>query len=93
MPLNIEVTQFPNGIGTVADNNILNGVPGPLPNNGAIIVEDFTGGENYADHWTNVTVGAPAVAAILASSNGVVRFTTPGAPRSSWSSILDDSTH
>jgi hypothetical protein len=78
MPLNIEVTQFPNGIGTVADNNILNGVPGPLPNNGAIIVEDFTGGENYADHWTNVTVGAPAVAAILASSNGVVRFTTPG---------------
>jgi hypothetical protein len=31
MPLNIEVTQFPNGIGTVKDNSVLNAVPVPIP--------------------------------------------------------------
>lgn len=78
MPLNIEVTQFPNGIGTVGDNSVLNGVASPLPIGGAAVVEDFTGGENYLDHWSNVAIVAPAVAAVLGSSSGVVRFTTPG---------------
>jgi len=76
--LNIEVTQFPNGIGTVGDDNVLNGVPSPLPLNVSAIFEDFTGGENYLDHWTNVAITGAAVASILASSAGVVRFTTPG---------------
>lgn len=80
MPLNIEVTQFPGGIGTVPDDSVLNGVPGPLPNLGAVVSEDFSGGENYLDHFSNVTITAPAVATVLASSNGVVRFTTPGVP-------------
>lgn len=78
MPLNIEVTQFPGGVGNVSDDSVLNGVPGPLPGLGALVVEDFTGGENYLDHWSNVAIGGAAVPTVLISSNGVVRFTTPG---------------
>lgn len=75
--LNIEVTQFPNGVGTVRDDNVLNGVESPLGLLGSNVFEDFSGGENYLDHWTNVTVGGPAVATVLANAAGVVRFTTP----------------
>lgn len=78
MPLNISVTQFPGGLGTVEDNNILNGVSNPLPNLQSLAVEDFSGGENYLDHYTNVAVGGAAVASVLAAASGVVRFTTPG---------------
>lgn len=78
MPLNIEVTQFPNGIGTVADNNVLNGVPGPLPNNGCVVVEDFTGITDWTSALSNVAIGAAAVITPLASASGVARFTTPG---------------
>tara|TARA_R110002126_G_scaffold281672_2_gene429581 strand:- start:5060 stop:5770 length:711 start_codon:yes stop_codon:yes gene_type:complete len=78
MPLNIEVTQFPGGIGDQADNSILNGVGSPLNANGSIAIEDFSGGENYLDHYTNVAITAPAVASVQPSANGVVRFTTPG---------------
>ena len=78
MPLNIEVTQFTGGIGDQADNSILNGVGSPLNANGSIAIEDFSGGENYLDHYTNVAITAPAVASVQPSANGVVRFTTPG---------------
>lgn len=78
MPLNIEVTQFPNGIGTVGDASILNGVASPLPSGGSIYVQDFTGPEAYEDTWTNVAIGGAAVGAPLLSSSGVIRFTTPG---------------
>ena len=78
MPLNIEVTQFPGGIGTVGDASVLNGVASPLPIGGAAVVEDFTGGENYLDHWSNVAIGAPAVPTVLLDSAGVLRLTTPG---------------
>lgn len=78
MPLNIEVTQFPNGIGDAGDNSVLNGVGSPLNVNGSVAMEDFSGGENYLDHYTNVAITAPAVASVQPSANGVVRFTTPG---------------
>lgn len=78
MPLNISVTQFPGGIGTAGDGNILNGVPNPLPTLQSMSVEDFSGGENYLDAYSNVAIVAPAVASVLPSSSGVVRFTTPG---------------
>jgi hypothetical protein len=77
MPLNIEVTQFPNGIGTAGDASVLNGVGSPLPI-GAIAIEDFSGGENYLTHYSNVVIGGAAVASVLASASGVARFTTPG---------------
>lgn len=76
--LNIEVTQFPNGIGTSGDGSVLRGVGSPLPNNGSIAIEDFSGGENYLTHYSNVAIGGAAVASVLANANGVVRFTTPG---------------
>jgi hypothetical protein len=76
--LNIEVTQFPNGIGDAGDNSVLNGVGSPLNSNGSVAIEDFSGGENYLDHYSNVAIGGAAVASVLANANGVVRFTTPG---------------
>lgn len=78
MPLNISVTQFPGGLGTVEDNSILNGVSNPLPNLQSLSVEDFSGGENYLDAYTNVAVGGAAVASVLAAASGIARFTTPG---------------
>ena len=78
MPLNIEVTQFPGGIGDAADDSILNGVGSPLNANGSVAIEDFSGGENYLDHYSNVAIGGAAVASVFISPNGVVRFTTPG---------------
>jgi len=78
MPLNIEVTQFPGGIGDQADNSILNGVGSPLNANGSVAIEDFSGGENYLDHYSNVAIGGAAVASVQPNANGVVRFTTPG---------------
>ena len=78
MPLNISVTQFPGGLGTVEDNNILNGVTNPLPNLQSLAVSDFSGGENYLDAYTNVAVGGAAVASVQPNAAGVVRFTTPG---------------
>jgi len=78
MPLNIEVTQFPNGIGDAADNSILNGVGSPLNANGSVSLEDFSGGENYLDAYSNVAIGGAAVASVFISPSGVVRFTTPG---------------
>lgn len=80
MTLNIEVTQFPNGVGSVGDDNVLNGVESPLHLLGSNIMEDFTGGSDYLEAWTNVAITAPAVGADLGSSSGVVRFTTPGTP-------------
>ena len=78
MPLNIEVTQFPNGVGDAADNSILNGVGSPLNSNGSVSIEDFSGGENYLDHYSNVAIGGAAVASVQPNASGVVRFTTPG---------------
>lgn len=78
MPLNIEVTQFPNGIGDAGDNSVLNGVGSPLNANGSVAMEDFSGGENYLTHYSNVAIGGAAVASVLAAASGVARFTTPG---------------
>jgi hypothetical protein len=78
MPLNISVTQFPGGLGTAGDGNILNAVTNPLPTLQSMSVEDFSGGENYLDAYSNVAIGGAAVASVLPSASGVVRFTTPG---------------
>ena len=78
MPLNIEVTQFPDGIGDAGDDSVLNGVGSPLNRGGSVSLEDFSGGENYLDAYSNVAIGGAAVASVLAAASGVVRFTTPG---------------
>ena len=87
--LNIEVTQFPNGIGDAADNSILNGVGSPLNKNGSVSLEDFSGGENYLDHYSNVAITTTAVATALANANGVARFTT-GAVAATGSALEAD---
>lgn len=76
MPLNIEVTQFPNGIGTVGDNSVLNGVALPLPVNGAVQVEDFVGGTDYSAAWTVTAIGGGVTPSFVLSSNGILRLTT-----------------
>lgn len=78
MPLNIEVTQFPNGIGTVGDASVLNGVGSPLPSDGSIGVMDFDSSEEFTAAYSEIAVGALAVPSVLPSASGVVRFTTPG---------------
>ncbi len=79
MPLNIEVTQFPNGIGTVSDDSVLNGVATPLPTNGANVIEDFTGGSNYDDNWSTVAIAGGATPSAVANPGGVLRLTTGAA--------------
>lgn len=78
MPLDFKVTQFPDGLGTVSDDSVLNGVPQPLPNPGNVVVEDFTGITDWTSGISNVAITAPAVLSALASAAGVARYTTPG---------------
>lgn len=79
MPLNIEVTQFPNGIGTVKDNDVLNAVPLPTPGVGALSVEDFGSDSNFAALWATTVIGAGAVETYPISASGVLTSTSAGA--------------
>ena len=78
MPLNIEVTQFPNGVGTAKDNSVLNAVPLPLP--GAhLAVEDFGQNTQIAD-WTDLAIGAGVAGDVFPlSSSGVLQQVSAGA--------------
>lgn len=80
MPLDIQVTQFPGGLGTAGNNTILTGVSNPLPALQSLAIEDFSGGENYLTHYSPVVIGGAAVPTVLPSASGVVRFTTSGTP-------------
>jgi len=78
MPLNIEVTQFPNGIGTAGDNSVLNAIPlpGPLA---LLSIEDF-GPYTLRDIlWTATAIGAGVTQTFLLSSAGVQRQVSAGA--------------
>ena len=77
--LNIEVTQFPNGIGTARDNDVLNAVPVPLPNNAALSVEDFGQDTGIAD-WTDTAIGAGVAGDVFPlGANGVLQQVSAGA--------------
>ena len=81
MPLDIQVTQFPGGIGTVGDNSILNGVPGPLNLRAASYFEDFLPDYEFPGFWSELAAagGGPAVLTQPPSPNGVLNFVTAGA--------------
>jgi hypothetical protein len=79
MPLNIEVTQFPNGIGTARDNSVLNSIPLPGPNVGALSVEDFGQDTGIAD-WTDLAIGAGVAGDVFPlGANGVLQQVSAGA--------------
>lgn len=79
MPLNIEVTQFPNGVGTAKDNSVLNAVPLPLPNAAQLAVEDFGQDTQIAD-WTDLVIGAGVAGDVFPlSSSGVLQQVSAGA--------------
>lgn len=79
MPLNIEVTQFPNGVGTAKDNSVLNAVPLPLPNAAALSVHDFAADEDMGD-WTDLAIGAGVAGDVFPlSSSGVLQQVSAGA--------------
>jgi len=78
MPLNIEVTQFPNGVGTAKDNSVLNAVPLPLPN-ALLSVEDFGQDTGIAD-WTDLVIGAGVGGDVFPlGANGVLQQVSAGA--------------
>jgi hypothetical protein len=76
--LNIEVTQFPNGVGTAKDNSVLNAVPLPLPG-AQLSVEDFGQATQIAD-WTDLVIGAGVGGDVFPlSSSGVLQQVSAGA--------------
>lgn len=78
MPLNIEVTQFPNGVGTAKDNSVLSSLPLPGPNV-ALAVEDFGQDTKIAD-WTDLAIGAGVGGDVFPlSANGVLQQVSAGA--------------
>jgi len=80
MPLNIDVTQFPNGIGSVGDNNILNGVGLPLPMLGSVRVEDFASDSNFDSVWAAQLFSGVTNRTLILSPSGVLQFDTDGTP-------------
>ena len=79
MPLNIEVTQFPNGIGTQKDNSVLTSIPLPGPNAGALSVEDFGSDTGIAD-WTDTVIGSGVGGDVFPiGANGVLQQVSAGA--------------
>lgn len=79
MPLNIEVTQFPNGVGTAKDNSVLNAVPLPLPNAAALSVHDFGADTDMGD-WTDIAIGSGVGGDVFPlSSSGVLQQVSDGA--------------
>lgn len=78
MPLNIEVTQFPGGVGSQKDNSVLNSLPLPGANV-ALNVQDFSMGEDYAAIYAPTVIGAGAVLTNPLSASGILRGVTAGA--------------
>lgn len=76
--LNIEVTQFPGGVGNQKDNSVMNALPLPGPNV-ALNVQDFGQGEDYASFYASTAIGAGAALSNLLSSSGILRQVTAGA--------------
>ena len=78
MPLNIEVTQFPNGIGTVKDNNVLNAVPVPIPG-GAFAFDDLDQNSLFLTNWEAVAIAGGVTVTRPLSASGLLRQVTGGA--------------
>ena len=76
--LNIEVTQFPNGVGNQRDNSVMNSLPIPGPNV-ALSVEDFMMDTNFDNIWSATGLGGGSVPSFILSPSGVLRQTTSGA--------------
>jgi len=76
--LNIEVTQFPGGVGNQRDNSVLNSLPVPGPNI-ALSVEDFLSGTSYLSNFTITAIGGGAAIVTPLSSSGLLRQTSAGA--------------
>lgn len=78
MPLNIQVTQFPDGVGTVKDNNVLSAVPVPIPQ-AMQSFDDLGQQSNFIAEWNAVAIAGGAVASRPLSSSGILRQVTGGA--------------
>lgn len=76
--LNIEVTQFPGGVGNQKDNSVLNSLPVPGPNV-ALSVEDFGQTTLFDTLWTVTALGGGSVPSNPLSSSGILRQTSAGA--------------
>jgi len=76
--LNIEVTQFPGGIGNQKDNSVMNSLPVPGPNV-SLSVQDFSMGEDYASVYNATVIGAGAALTNPFSVSGILRGVTVGA--------------
>jgi hypothetical protein len=76
MPLNIKVTQFPDGIGTVTDDSVLNSIPSPI-NIAALAYNEFDQNDQFSNIWALNSLGVGgATDSRLASASGVLRQTT-----------------
>ena len=78
MPLNIEVTQFPNGIGTVKDNSVLNAVPVPI-HGGAFAFDDLDQNSLFLTNWEAVVIAGGVTVTRPLSASGLLRQVTGGA--------------
>lgn len=78
MPLNIEVTQFPNGIGTVKDNNVLSAVPVPIPG-GALAFDDLGQNSLFLTNWEAVAIAGGVTVTRPLSASGLLCQVTGGA--------------
>ena len=76
--LNIEVTQFPNGVGNQRDNSVMNSLPIPGPNV-ALSVEDFAMDSDYVSIWAATALGAGSAASNPLSASGILQQTSAGA--------------
>lgn len=79
MAQNIQVTQFPDGLGTVRDNNLLASLPVPVPGV-ASFFDDLDAGSNIDAIATQTALAAGVTQSQLAGfASGVRRFSTAGA--------------
>ena len=78
MSVHFEVTQFPNGIGTVKDNNVLNAVPVPIPG-GAFAFDDLDQNSLFLTNWEAVAIAGGVTVTRPLSASGLLRQVTGGA--------------
>jgi len=77
MSVHFEVTQFPNGIGTVKDNNVLNSVPVPIPG-GAFAFDDLDANSLFLTNWEATAIAGGVTVSRPISASGLLRQVTGG---------------
>ncbi len=77
---NIQVTQFPGGVGTVKDNSVLQALPVPIPSRASVVFDDFGAIVGLPDQtgYAQVDTGVASVLSALPSAAGILRMVTPG---------------